>query len=120
MRLLAKFKSASASARCVAVIRNPPNPSGSFRHRLHEERKGLPKALGPGRCPFVMTQTHHDQVMRWNNQRGLAARAVHVVCLSGHRKRAGAVDPEEGSVNRALVSLPGGGQRTYEPGVPFW
>src|SRR6266496_3811698 len=45
------------------VIRNVTISSASLRHSLHEERKGLPEALGPGRCPFVMTQTHHNQVM---------------------------------------------------------
>src|SRR6266487_4480489 len=45
------------------VIRNVPISSVSLRHSLHEERKGLPEALGPRRCPFVMTQTHHNQVM---------------------------------------------------------
>jgi transposase len=45
------------------VIRKVTISSVSLRHSLHEERKGLPEALGPGRCPFVMTQTHHNQVM---------------------------------------------------------
>src|SRR6266536_6009094 len=94
-------------------------PSVSFGHGLHEERKGLPEALSPGGCPFVMTQTHDHQVMRRNDKRGLAARTVHVVCLPGHWKRAGAVDPEEGSVNRAIVSLPCRSQSTDELGVPL-
>ena len=42
-----------------------------------------------------VSQAHHDKIMRWDDQRSLASRTCHVICVPRHRKPAVTVDPEE-------------------------
>src|SRR5262249_17785859 len=57
--------------------------------------------------------------MRWNDQGPLPARSRHVIRLLGHREAAVPVDPEEGTIDRTLVSFPRGSKRAHELGVAF-
>src|SRR5262245_18406027 len=89
------------------------------RYRFHEECQRLQKTLKSwGTAPGV-SQTDHDEVVRWDDQRDLSTQAGHVVCLPGYRKIASAVYPKEGPVNGAPVSLPCRGHRAHEFDVAF-
>src|SRR5262245_65560146 len=89
------------------------------RYRFHEECQRLQKTLKSwGTAPGV-SQTDHDEVVRWDDQRDLSTQAGHVVCLPGYRKIASAVYPKEGPVHGAPVSLPCRGHRAHDFDVDF-
>src|SRR5205823_15019072 len=66
------------------------------------------EALESGATAPVVSEAHHDEVVRRDDQRDLCTRAGHVVRVPGHRKATLAVDPEERAVNGAPVRLPRG------------
>src|SRR6185436_336775 len=81
------------AARVTATIRNIDTvlsfASVPLRYRVHQERECF---LEPGRAhraALEMSEPHHDEVVRGDDQRGLPTGARHVVRLLGNRKRPG-------------------------------
>src|SRR5262249_42730398 len=89
------------------------------RHRFHQKSKRTVETLVTCLTSFVMSQAHHDQIVRWNDERSLATCSRHVVGLFGYRKRAVAVDQEKAAINRTLISFPRRRQRADELGIPL-
>src|SRR5207245_3242116 len=105
---------ATPALKSVAVERNLPERCASLPpwHGLHKKRESLLEALVSGFAALVVSQTYHNEVVRRDDQSGLAARTRHIERLLGHGILAVAIDPEEAAINRALVSFPGRRQRT--------
>ena len=103
-----------ASIRCVerpALV--------SLRHCLHQKRERPSETYSTGIAALVVSKAHHDEIVRWDDQCGLAPCACHVICVPRYRKRSVTVDPEEAAVDRALVGLPCGRKCAYKLDVPF-
>src|SRR5713226_2837184 len=111
---------ATPALKSVAVERNLPERCASLPpwHGLHKKRESLLEALVSGFAALVVSQTYHNEVVRRDDQSGLAARTRHIERLLGHGILAVAIDPEEAAINRALVSFPGRRQRTDKFDVP--
>ena len=75
--------------------------------RFKQNSKRLPQRLCALAAP-AMPESYYDEIVRRNDHRKLAIGPGHVVSLLRHRISAGAVDPEEPTVNRPLVRFPGG------------
>src|SRR5215472_1056543 len=69
------------------------------RHRFHQKSKRTVETLVTCLTSFVMSQAHYNEIVRWNDERGLPACSRHVVGLFGYGKRAVAIDPEEAAIN---------------------
>src|SRR5262245_60278689 len=66
-----------------------------------------------------MSEAHDDEIVRWNDKRGLAACSGHVVCLFWDRECSVTVDPEKTAVDRVLVGFPRRCQGADEAVVSF-
>src|SRR3984893_9661719 len=86
---------------------------------LHQERERPFEALRSRSGTLEVSQAHYDKIMRWDDQRSLASRTRHVICVPRHRKPTVTVDPAEAAVYRALIGFPCGRECTYELGIPF-
>src|SRR6266571_2675012 len=91
----------------------------SLRHCLHQKRERPSETYSTGIAALVVSKAHHDKIVRWDDQCGLAPCACHVICVPRYRKRSVTVDPEEAAVDRALVGLPCGRKCAYKLDVPF-
>src|SRR5260370_41722417 len=96
------------AAKSVAVGRSLRERFASLPpwHRLHKKRESLLEALVSRFAALVVSQAYHNEVVRRDDQGGLAARTRHVERLLGHRIRTVAIDPEVAAINWALVSFP--------------
>jgi hypothetical protein len=65
-------------------------------------------------------ETHDDEIVRRNYQRGLPASARHVIGIARDWILPVAVEPEESSIDRPIVRGPGGRKRADECGVALW
>src|ERR1700730_242776 len=90
-----------------------------FRYRFHQQRKCFVETCGAGSFTSIVPEAHHDEIMRRNYQSGLPAGARHVIRVSRDRISPVAVEPEEGSIDRTLVGVPGGRDRADELGISF-
>src|SRR5467141_1876282 len=111
---------ATPALKSVAVERNLPERCASLPpwHGLHKKRESPLEALVSRFAALVVSQTYHNEVVRRDDQSGLAARTRHIERLLGHGILAVAIDPEEAAINWALVSFPGRRQRTDKFDVP--
>src|SRR6266853_729676 len=112
---------ATPALKSVAVERNLPERCASLPpwHGLHKKRESPLEALVSRFAALVVSQTYHNEVVRRDDQSGLAARTRHIERLLGHGILAVAIDPEEAAINRALVSFPGRRRRTDEFDEPL-
>src|ERR1700732_394550 len=62
---------------------------------LHQERERPFEARRSRSGTLEVSQAHYDKIMRWDDQRSLASRTCHVICVPRHRKPTVTVDPEE-------------------------
>src|SRR5256886_5898363 len=88
------------------------------RHRSREECQSVLETLGRRHLTLVVPQADDNQVMRWNDQRVLAAHTRHVVGVPRDGKRAVTVYPEEGPVDRTMIGCPRrshGAHELHEP-----
>src|SRR5215469_15371527 len=78
------------------------------------------ETLGTYFTPLEMSLAHHDQLMRWDYESGLATCPRHVKGLFWYRIRAVAIDPEEAAINGTIVRFPSWRQRADKLDVPLW
>jgi hypothetical protein len=66
-----------------------------------------------------VSEAHHDEIVRRNYHGSLPAGTQHVIGIQRNRKSAVAIEPEEGTIDPALVGRPRGRERADELGVAF-
>src|SRR5262245_22945570 len=88
--------------------------SVDFWYRVDQERKSLLEPGGADRAALIVPKPHHHQLVRRNDERGLAACAAHVVRLRRRRKYPVPIDPKETTVDWTVVRFPGWCQRAHE------
>src|SRR6202163_597494 len=91
-----------------------------FWHRVDQQRERLAEAGSGVRFPSIVPETHHDEIVRGNHQRGLPAGARHVIGIARDWILPVAVEPEESSIDRPIVRGPGGRKCADECGVALW
>jgi hypothetical protein len=67
-----------------------------------------------------MPETHDDEIVRGNDQRGLPASARHVIGIARDWILAVAVEPEKSSIDRPIVRGPGVRKRADECSIALW
>src|SRR5262249_26802709 len=90
------------------------------RDCFHQQRERLVEAGFSDAAPLVVSEAHHHQLVRRNDHRSLSTGAAHVVRILGNGKAAIPIDPEEATVNMAIVRSPSGGQGAGELDVALW
>src|SRR6266699_7149371 len=91
-----------------------------FWHRLDQQRERLAEARSGVRFAPIVPETHDDEIVRGNNQRGLPASARHVIGIARDWILPVAVEPEKSSIDRPIVRGPSGRKRADECGVALW
>src|SRR2546425_13023610 len=84
------------------------------RHRSHEKCQSVLETFEPRRLTFVVPQTNHDQLVRWDDQRILPSDTGHVVGALGHGEQRVSIYPEEPTVDRTMIGAPSGSHRADE------
>src|SRR6266850_5044295 len=90
-----------------------------LRDCVHQERECLLESGGPHRAALEVSEAHNHELVRRNDQRGLAARTGHVIRLFRDRERTVPVDPKEAAVDGTLVGFPRWRQCAHKLRVPF-
>ena len=78
------------------------------------------ESQGASGLASIMPEAHYDEIVRRNHQGGLPAGARHIISVPRNRISTVAIEPEEGSIDRALVGSPGRRERADELDLTFW
>src|SRR5712692_7350368 len=79
-----------------------------FRYCFHQECESLFEASRSRGTPLKVSQAHHDELVRGDDQHILTARPVHGVRLIWNRKRAVPVYPKEAAINGTVSAFHAG------------